>query len=303
MKLSERIAISIGIDEKYVYIISKRNRLYFRYYIDKKGGGKREILQPSKELKVLQRWISRNILCSFPVSQYSYAYSKGCSIRGNALAHKDGLHILHTDIVDFFPSINRDMLIEYFKNNWSIVNGLGLSWNDIGLILDICLYKGENLVVGGVASPHISNLVMYDFDMELKKELDQISEFNYTRYADDIIISSRNFIDNETVNMVKNLINKYGFDVNDKKTYFMSKNSKRQITGVVIDNNVNKLSIGNKKYKMIERMIYNYLIKDDGDLDSIKGYLAYVKDINEQQYNQIANIYSKYDIDEKIFGK
>ena len=36
MRLSERIAKGIGIDESYVTIIASRNNLYAKYYIPKK---------------------------------------------------------------------------------------------------------------------------------------------------------------------------------------------------------------------------------------------------------------------------
>ena len=48
MRLSERIAKGIGIDESYVIIIASRNNLYAKYYIPKKNGRYRLILQPSK---------------------------------------------------------------------------------------------------------------------------------------------------------------------------------------------------------------------------------------------------------------
>ena len=70
---------------------------------------------------------------------------------------------------------------------------------DIELILDICLYRGENLVVGSVASPQIANMLMYAFDLELKQMLDGFGSFRYTRYADDIVISSMSFIDEQVL--------------------------------------------------------------------------------------------------------
>ena len=172
MTLSEKIANGIGIDEAYVEIIATRNNLYAKYYIPKKNGRKRLIMQPSKELKVIQRWLVKNILCDFPISKYSYAYNKGDSIKKNALIHRKGSHLLHTDIINFFPSISRNMLKLYFENNEKIVRKLGLTENDIELLLDICLYRGEFLVVGSAASPRISNMVMYEFDLELKNILD-----------------------------------------------------------------------------------------------------------------------------------
>ena len=56
------------------------------------------------------------------------------------------------------------------------------------------MHKGNNLVVGSVASPIISNCVMYEFDIRMSKLLES-NKMNYTRYADDIVISSNQFID------------------------------------------------------------------------------------------------------------
>lgn len=303
MSLSDRIANDIGIDASYVETISARNYLYAKYYIEKKSGGKREILQPSKELKVLQRWILKKILSYFPVSKYSYAYSKGDSVKKNASMHKESKYLLHTDISDFFPSITREMLKDYFMENRKIVNKLELSKEDIELILDICLYRGRYLVVGSVASPRIANMIMYGFDMKLKDELDKSASFVYTRYADDIVISSKHYIDGAVVDTVAKQMDEYGFQMNRKKTYFMNRKCKRQVTGVVIDNNRNKLSVGNEKYKMIERQIYQYLIKGEGNPEYITGYLAYIKQLNKKQFDQIRRIYIKYDKSGKLFSK
>lgn len=301
MKLSERMGKDIGIDPNYIEVISERNDLYARYFIDKKDGGKREILQPSQELKVLQRWLVKNIFSTFKVSRYSSAYSRGNSVKKNALKHKKSNYVLHTDIANFFPAISRKMLLNYFNKNSKKVNYLQLSKEDINLIIDICLYKGDYLVVGSVASPIISNMIMYDFDMEMQKTLLKLGDFRYTRYADDIIVSSLEYIDKKVVVVIKALMKKYGFTINKKKTYFMNKSNRRQVTGVVIDNNKNVLTVGNKRYKEMQRAIYRYLIKDDGDIAVICGYLSYIKFINNKQYLQIEKIYKKYDKENVLF--
>lgn len=301
MRLSERIAKGIGIDESYVTIIASRNNLYAKYYISKKNGRYRLILQPSKELKVLQHWLLRNIFAYFPVSEYSSAYSKGNSVRKNAAVHKEGRYLLHTDITNFFPTISRTMLKQYFQSNESLTRKLGMADEDIELILDICLYRGENLVVGSVASPQIANMLMYAFDLELKQMLDGFGSFRYTRYADDIVISSMSFIDEQVLKQTEQLMIKYGFKMNHEKTYYMGKNGKRQVTGIVLDNNRNALTIGNKKYKKFQRMLYDYLVKGHGDLGYIKGYLAYIQEVSRQQYDQLAEIYKRYDMENVLF--
>ena len=143
---------------------------------------------------------------------------------------------------------------------------------------------------------------MNEFDIKLKGKLDDIGDFQYSRYADDIIVSSNYFIEGKVINVIESLMNEYGFSMNHEKTYFMNKKCKRQVTGVVIDNNLNKLTIGNRKYKEIERMLYCYLVKNQGNIEYIKGYLSYIKEINIEQYMQIEKIYIKYDKQGSLFG-
>ena len=83
----------------------------------------------------------------------------------------------------------------------------------------------------------------------------------------------------------------------------MNKSNKRQITGVVMDNNKNRLSIGNKKYRLLKREMYNYFVKSEGDLGHIKGYLSYVRGINFEQYEQLEKIYKRYDKKNEVFKR
>ncbi|MBQ8298836.1 MAG: retron St85 family RNA-directed DNA polymerase [Clostridia bacterium] len=300
MNLLEQMNRDLGIDKQYIRNCAKRNNLYARYYIKKKNGGRREILQPSKELKVLQYWLINNFFNQFPISPYSSAYQKGCSIRKNADCHKYGKYILHTDIVHFFESITSKSMNSFFLRNKDILGDMHLTFDETRLILNLVLYKGAYLVVGSVASPMISNCFMYEFDMKLGEIITK-RNMKYTRYADDIVISSDNYIDNSILDEIDILLNEYGFKRNIDKTYFMCKRKKREVTGLVIDNNDNSLSIGHKKYNQLKRDIYNYLIKKQGNCNQIKGKLAHLKNVNIDKYIAIKKIYSKYDKSHEIF--
>ncbi len=304
MNLLEQMNNDLGIDQQYIKYCSKRNDLYAQYYIPRKNGkGKpRKILQPSKELKVMQYWLTRNIFNNFPISKYCAAYQKGCSVKKNAEYHKSGKFILHTDIVHFFENITRATLIDLFKKNKQIVNLLQLSDEEIQLVMDLVLYKGCNLVVGSVASPLISNCVMHDFDLKLGEIVEKEGLY-YSRYADDIVISSSNFIDKSILSAIDMLLREYGFERNLDKTFFMSKHKKREITGIVIDNNNNSLSLGRKRYLQLKHEIYEYLVKNKGDINQIKGMLSFLKDINYARFKSLESTYIKYDKKNQLFRR
>lgn len=301
MSVISRMSQDLGLDPQYLRNIARRNNLYKQYYIPK-GKGKRLILQPSRELKVIQYWMCKNVFEDFPISEYCSAYEKGCSIKRNALLHSKNSNILHMDIKDFFPSITRKKLIELFRNNSNIIQEKSLSLNDIEYILDVVLYNGEKLVIGSVASPVISNRIMYNFDKDLSGVLKEDGNYIYTRYADDIVISSSRFIELDIVENIKKIIKEHGFLSNDEKIYFMNRSSKRQVTGVVLDNNSNCVGIGTERYRKIKSSIYKYCVKKEGNIEEIRGNLAFVKSINEKQYLQLKEIYIRYDKDKELFN-
>ena len=82
----------------------------------------------------------------------------------------------------------------------------------------------------------------------------------------------------------------------------MSKHKKREVTGIIIDNNDNSLSIGRKKFVSLKRDIYDYLVKDKGNVNRIKGMLSYLKDINIDRYKALEKVYIKYDKKNELFN-
>ena len=74
------------------------------------------------------------------------------------------------------------------------------------------------------------------------------------------------------------------------------------VTGLIITND-SKVSIGSKRRNEIKKMVYNKIVNGNGDKDSIMGYLAFLKDVEPNTYNNLIIKYSKYcdvDVIEKI---
>src|SRR3954462_15230034 len=78
---------------------------YKVFYVPKRDGGLREIAQPARELKLLQRVMVAHVLAPLPVHDAARAYRKGISIRDNAKPHAGNGPVLKMDFEDFFPSI------------------------------------------------------------------------------------------------------------------------------------------------------------------------------------------------------
>lgn len=291
MTILEKISKDLKLDLKYVSSIVDRADFYYRYFsIPKKNGGKRYIEQPSPELKTLQYWVVNNILIKFPVSSAAHAYQKGLSIKDNAAKHKNSKFVFHTDICDFFNSIRCENLEEILKQNADFLLDLDLD-EAINSILKICFRHGR-LTIGAVSSPIISNIIMYSFDCTMLNFC-KLNNMVYSRYADDIYISSKFFIDKSLKDKVSQELLKYGFKMNMAKTRFYSSKYRRKITGLVITTD-SEISVGTLKRNEIKTMVYEKLIHDKGNPEVILGNLAFLKDIEPYTYADIIIKYSKY---------
>jgi hypothetical protein len=281
--------------EKIEEILADTENQYRRYYIPKKGGGRREICEPSDELKKLQHGALKAVKVP-AVSKYCTAYEKGMSVKLNAERHKKAKHILHIDIENFFPSINKEIFIKkyspYFCNRCRD-NCSHCLENNLLKLWKIVSFRG-GLPIGSAASPFIANRIMTDIDEKLAN-LDKNSV--YTRYADDMVFSSQKPIDERFIQKIEEIISAEGFKINRKKTYFMK--SRKQVTGVLI--NKGKLSVGTFYKKRLKKDIYNYLVKDEGKAEVLKGQFSWLASIEPAYAKIIKNKYKT--LDKKQFFK
>jgi retron-type reverse transcriptase len=271
---------------------------YKKYYLEKKSGGLREIAQPSRELKIMQRLVLDEISRFLPVHENAFAYVEGKSIKQNAAKHKDNAYLLKMDFEDFFNSIKPNDLIAIL-----VKNGFDANDETIITLSKLFFYKktkrnGLTLSVGAPSSPWISNAVMYIFDVAIS-ELCIKEDITYTRYADDLTFSCKEKgkligFDKEVSNILRK-IKSPEIKLNLKKTVRASKGVNRRVTGIVI-NNEGRLSLGRHKKRMISSLIHKYTLKQLGteDICKLKGYLSYAKYI-ERSF--IISMENKYGVD------
>ena len=206
------------------WLAATASKRYKVYTINKKSGGKRLIEHPSRELKVVQRWINRYLFRIFPVHENATAYKKNTNILQNATKHLNTFFTLWVDFKDFFPSFTESAIYK-FIDDYNTTHKLGLSLPDLVFVCAVATRYGA-LTVGSPSSPIITNLMMFDFDVELT-ELANSNALIYTRYADDVFISSREpNILQEIYEKVVNISRNYdhvSLKLNGKKTTFLSR--------------------------------------------------------------------------------
>lgn len=270
---------------------------YKKYEIAKRNSNKkRMIAHPSRELKLLQRVLLRELESILLGSESSFAYVKGKGIRENALRHSKSRYLLKMDFKDFFPSINPEVFFKACERA-----EITFDENDKFLLANLLFWRpkrnqGLVLSIGAPTSPLISNFIMSYFDKNVASECGA-KRVNYTRYADDLTFSTnlKNvlFAIPELVSKQLSLTFNDAITINPEKTVFTSKAHNRHVTGVTITNE-GKLSVGRQRKRFISAMIHRFSTGQlsEEQIQKLKGYLAFASHIDSDFLNQMRKKYS-----------
>ncbi|MBS3678966.1 retron St85 family RNA-directed DNA polymerase [Ornithinibacillus massiliensis] len=263
---------------------SKPDLNYKKVLIPKNlGRGTRVLACPSYKLKAIQAWILRNILDNIQSHRNATAYN-GKSLDVNLKGHVGNKFLICIDIVNFFPSTKRERVYDLFKS-------LGYNEQSAIMLTKFCTFEG-GLPQGGVTSPALSNLINKDLDDEISKYCNAKS-IAYTRYADDITISSnnKNKLD-EALKYIEKVIQGHGYQINRDKTRHLHPGKQRKITGLVYSND-QKVGIGRRKRRILRSKIYNYENKEKFSSEStmiynqIIGWLSFLKSVDSESYKYL----------------
>lgn len=306
MSIIHRICDDLSLPPSWVNkMVAKAPHSYKRYSIPKKSGGSRTIAQPSRETKHLQYWAIENIISQLPVHNAATAYQQGKSIKDNASIHKSNRYLAKFDFSNFFPSITEDDFKKHLNEHYTPA----LNDNDIKIltrilfIADIHL-KNHYLSIGAPSSPALSNSILYQFDC-MVDEFCNRNTISYSRYADDLTFSTNEkdllFCLPRFLNKALEEIHYPSLSLNPDKQVFTSKRFNRTVTGIVISNE-GTLSLGRERKRLYSSLVHKYShdLLAQNDINRLKGYLAFARDIEPKFIDRLREKYSSDVVDRLI---
>lgn len=282
MTLIADLARETGLSVKAVRrLIATAPKRYKTFPIPKRDGSERIIAQPAFEIKALQRVAISRYLSKLPVHDSAYAYVKGKSIRSNALRHVHSSYILKLDFKNFFYSIRPADLERVLLQR--PVDGLPrLDFTDLYNLLfwGAGGFAARCLSIGAPSSPMVSNIVMYEFDKRASEIAAEL-KLTYTRYADDITVSSSNGqsallrFEREIASLIRS--QSLMLDFNERKRGMYGRGDRRMVTGLILTP-TGQVSIGRDRKRKIRASLHQILVGDADDrlLMYCKGMLAFV---------------------------
>lgn len=279
----ERIAARLALPTSYLLkLASTASHRYKRYEIPKKTGGMREIFHPARELKLVQRWLLRNVLLRLPVHAAATAYQPRSTIRRNAEIHADNNFILRIDFQDFFPSIRGGDVERILNTNRQHLAEEEVSDLDIWFIKQI-VCRLDHLTVGAPTSPVLSNAIMFEFDSMWSQNA-TTAGVAYTRYADDLYFSTNQPNVLSDLKQRVELYLKEGrrplLRINEAKTAISSRRWRRLATGLVLTSD-RKISLGRHKKRMLKALVWKLKQGElpAAEIASLRGWISYARSI------------------------
>lgn len=259
------------------------------------GDKKRIVFVPNKIVKCAQNYFLTHYLEPLSCSGNCFSYLKGKSIVDMAEAHIGNGYFLHLDIKHYFNNMD----FETFKNcinanfNNSKLNRLFLKKADEKEVRAILTFRGK-FRQGSVTSPYVSNLYLFELDEFLNEYVKKnISKGIYTRYSDDIIISSDKRINKSIILMVKEQLKRYKLRLNYKKIKFSNIYSSVRVTGLTITQD-GRTTINTKMKNKIKSMVYKLLERNEKtNFNVLYGYIYYLIMCDPLYFNRLQNKYQK----------
>ena len=247
----------------------------------------------------LHKKISDILSLLFVPSDCAFAYKKGSCTRKCLERHLESNHFIKMDVHAFFNSIKPRMLYwSLFKMINAIIGKeyepLVQNYKMINDVLKCCFYK-NHLPLGFITSPILSDIYMHNFDNE-------INDFGhgiiYSRYADDILISSKRKTGDlrKCEKLITYKLTDLGLSINSKKrieTYLKNSGDSIRFLGInIVKRKSNKeLTISKTKLYHFAEVIHKEKHKKHPDESKINGIKQYVLYVSKDSYNHLCKSY------------
>ena len=301
---------------------------YKRFSIKKRSGGERSIHSVSGQLSYVQQFLNTMILQNVAPHPSSFAFHPNGGIRKCAAMHCGAQWLFQYDLSDFFYNITEvDVFLIFEQLGYHRLLAFELArictTTNLPKSLDpiyvkgICAkpyvngssYRLGVLPQGAPTSPMLSNLAARELDERLFKFAIQ-NGLVYTRYADDITLSTRDLPHGSIGNIhnkIIHIIRTCRFMENKKKTRIAGPGSKKIVMGLLVDGDKPRLS--KKTYKRIdnhlhaikiygisETAIHENFDSPYGFYNHLMGLLSFVKDVDMKRWNEFQKKLEDIDI-------
>jgi RNA-directed DNA polymerase len=275
--VSERqVAFLLGVPIERLRAIANNTRAHYRTWpsLNKRKDKVRMIRSPDDELKEIQRGICSRILGTSEIGPDVHGGVSKRSPQTNASQHLGAPCLVTLDVRSFYPSVRHEMVFRMFRE-------FGCGTAVANLLTKLTTLDGA-LPQGAPTSVSIANLLLARPVDKPTGEQARAAGIVYTRFVDDIAMSGEH--PQTLISNVAQRLSSRGLRVyrgrKDTKLKIMPRNSRQELTGIVI--NSGKPTLSRRHRDAVRAAIHELRgiagrVQREAALRSIQGRIAHVK--------------------------
>lgn len=273
---TRNLAHILGYKRKRLIEIANSAHSYYHPF-NKLKPKRREIDNPTGELKIAQKRIDNRILKKILLPAGIVGGVKGKSILDNAAFHTKKKIVVALDLKECFPSTHHTNVFTMFRNQ------LGYGEESASLMTKLTTYNGY-VPQGSPCSSSLINLCLLPLYYKLESFANK-NKLTISQWVDDITISG----DSPEHHIAKfiELIEAQGYACRAKKIKVMRSNKRQEVTGL----GVNKKPSVTNRIQDIRKMILNARDLKKENLDQqksvIKGKMQFIRSIDPTKYGKL----------------
>ncbi|EKO3674028.1 RNA-directed DNA polymerase [Vibrio metschnikovii] len=231
----DKLALALGVtlNELETLTAQSSDLFFLTQEIIKPDGSRRLTYDARPGLKAIHGKICETFLKRVNYPDYLQGSIKRRDYLTDASRHVGSKVLISEDITNFFPSISKKVVHEMW------VGVFGFS-NAVAQYLAELVTMNGFVVQGAKTSSYICNLVLWNREARLVNRL-KAKGLIYTRYVDDITVSSKRLVGkkekSEVVNSIYSMFRSIGAKPNRGKHKIMPRNARQDVHGVNVNKN------------------------------------------------------------------
>lgn len=274
----------------------------------------RQINAPKSILKDMLVDLKRTLEESFGILYHTSAFAyvkKRCTI--DALKRhqaNESRWYAKYDFTDFFGSTTLEYCMQVCSQIFPLSEIVKIQggYEELKKALELGFLNG-GLPQGTPLSPTLTNIIMIPIDYALSNTLREYEgqHFVYTRYADDMLISSKYDFDFKKIeNLILDTLEKNGapFRLNCEKTRYGSSAGSNWNLGLML-NKDNQITVGHENKRKLKAALTNYVLDSKNgspwnktDVQALEGTRNYYRTVERENIDKIvAQINQKFSVD------
>lgn len=289
------LAMALQVSEKVlIETAAEANQLYIGPIMRKKRDGSlRAVYDTKPKLKFILKKINKVFFKKITYPDFLKGSLKNQTHVQNASVHSGCKTLIQEDIKSYYDNIS----IEHVRSIWKDLFRFS---DEVSDILTRLVTKDGFVQQGSPTGSYIANLVFFKHESSLFKAMKEIN-INYTRYIDDITLSSKEIIPKENItkalNKVIGMVKGYKLTPHPEKRSITpnKKNKTETVTGLNVSRK-SKPSVPKKERANIRSNLHHLsnLNFDDVDIkiaikeaSRVSGRMAILKQLHPKEHERL----------------